>query len=259
MDADVLTAHALGCPRSALYAFPERSVPARGARRLSGLVDRRQRGEPIAYILGEREFWSLPLRVDPRVLIPRPETECLVEAALARIGEGAKVLDLGTGSGAVALAIAASRPKAHVLGADREPGCVHVARENARRLGLTAAFVVSDWCSALRASERFDVIVANPPYVAEGDPHLARGDLRFEPRGALVSGPDGLEALRQVIREAPAHLEAGGWLLVEHGHDQRTPVRSMFAERSLEEVETTRDLAGLPRVTSARRPGARNP
>ncbi len=237
-----------------MYAFPERPVSARRARRLDGWVDRRQRGEPVAYILGEREFWSLPLRVDSRVLIPRSETECLVEAALARIGREAKVLDLGTGCGAVALAIAASRPNARVLGADRDPGCVHVARGNARRLGLTATFVLSDWYRAFPAGERFDVIVANPPYVADEDPHLARGDLRFEPRAALAAGPDGLDALRQVIREAPAHLEAGGWLLVEHGHEHRSPVRKMFAAQNFEDIETTQDLAGLPRVTGARRP-----
>ena len=156
LDADVLTAHALGCPRGALYAFPERAVSTSDARRLSGFLDRRERGEPVAYILGEREFWSLRLSVDSRVLIPRPETECLVEAVLARVGDAPALLDLGTGAGTVALALAASRPNARVVGVDRDAGCLALARRNAERLGLAATFRLSDWFSALAAEERFD-------------------------------------------------------------------------------------------------------
>ena len=252
LDADVLTAHAIRSSRNALYAFPERAMRADDAGRLAGFVSRRQRGEPLAYIVGRREFWSLTLRVDPRVLVPRPETECLVEAALARIGDIATVLDLGTGSGAIALAVAASRPNARVVGVDRASGCIDVARQNAARLELTATFRQSDWFSALDPSERFDVVVANPPYVAEGDPHLAADGLRFEPRDALVAGADGLAALRRILAAAPSHLARGGWLCVEHGHDQEVAVRDLFVAHGFRDIETTPDLAGIPRVTCGR-------
>ena len=265
VEADLLTARALGCRRSTLYAFPERTVSTTRARRCNGLLKRRAEGEPIAYILGEREFWSLALRVDARVLIPRPETECLIAAALPRIADGADVLDLGTGSGAVALALGASRPTAHILGVDRDPGCIELAQENAARLGIAATFRVSDWYSAVDPTaprdpdrpgrtSRFDVIVANPPYVAAGDPHLECGDLRFEPAHALVAGPDGLEALRSIVTGAPERLVPGGWLFVEHGHDQRAPVQHLFAVSGFGRIETSRDLAGIPRVTGGRRP-----
>lgn len=254
LDADVLTAHAIGCSRDTLYAFPERAARADDARRLAGFVRRRQRGEPLAYIVGEREFRSLTLRVDRRVLVPRPETECLVEAALAHIGDAATVLDLGTGSGAIALAVAAARPGVRVVGVDRDTGCIDVARENAARLGLTATFRESDWFSAFGRGERFDVVVANPPYVADGDPHLAGDGLRFEPREALVAGVDGLAALRRIVGMAPNHLARGGWLCVEHGHDQRAPVGKLFRAHGFSDVETTPDLAGIPRVTCGRTP-----
>ena len=258
LDADVLTAHALGWSRDTLYAFPERAVGTDDARRLAGFVRRRRRGEPLAYIVGQREFWSLPLRVDPRVLVPRPETECLVEAALARIGDCATVLDLGTGSGAIALAVAASRPDARVVGVDRNTGCIDVARENAARLGLSATFLRSDWFSAFDRSERFNVVVANPPYVADGDPHLGRDGLRFEPRDALVAGADGLAALRRIVPAAPSRLVRGGWLCVEHGHDQQGAVRELFLAHGFEDIETTPDLAGIPRVTCGRAVSARS-
>ena len=254
LDADVLTAHAVGCSRATLYAFPERPVSAEQAGRLAAIVRRRQRGEPLAYIVGWREFWSLTLRVDPRVLIPRPETECLVEAALPHIGDAARVLDLGTGSGAVALALAASRPHARVVGVDRDTGCIDVARENAARLGLAAVFRQSDWFSAFARNERFDVVVANPPYVADGDPHLAADGLRFEPRDALVAGADGLAALRRIVTAAPDHLVPGGWLCVEHGHRQHVAARELFRAHGFGDVETTVDLAGVPRVTCGRAP-----
>ena len=253
-DADLLTAHAVGCARNSLYAFPERPVSTADTQRLAGFLDRRQRGEPVAYILGEREFWSLTLRVDARVLIPRPETECLVEAALGHIEDGARVLDLGTGSGAVALAVATARPDADVIGVDLDPGCIDLARENARGLGVTVQFMQSDWFSALDAGRRFDVILANPPYVADGDPHLGRGDLRFEPRLALTGGPDGLTALRHLIGAAPARLAGGGRLFVEHGHDQQASVLPLFRKSGFEDIETRRDLAGIDRVAGGRAP-----
>lgn len=254
LDADVLTAHAIGCSRGTLYAFPERVVRADDARRLAGFVRRRKRGEPLAYIVGRREFRSLTLRVDPRVLVPRPETERLVETALVHIADTAAVLDLGTGSGAIALAIAAARPEARVIGVDRDRGCIDVARENATQLGLTATFRESDWFSACGQGERFDVVVANPPYVADGDPHLERDGVRFEPRAALLAGADGLAALRHIVPAAPTHLVSGGWLCVEHGHDQLVAVRELFLAHGFEGIETTPDLAGIPRVTCGHTP-----
>lgn len=250
-EAELLTAHALQQQSSALYAFPERRVSEALARRHANCIERRQRGEPMAYIVGERGFWNLTLTVDRRALIPRPETECLVEAALARISPCTRVLDLGTGSGAVALAVAGSCPTANVEGVDCDPGCVILARRNAERLGITATFYESDWFSAVQGP--CDTILANPPYVAEGDPHLHRGDLRFEPRRALVGGPDGLAHLRQIVRQAPDYLAQGGTLLVEHGYDQAHPVRKMFQDAKFPYVETLCDLASLPRVTLGQR------
>ena len=251
IEAELLTAHALRQPASALYAFPERRVPERLARRHAKCIERRRHGEPVAYIMGERGFWNLTLEVDRRALIPRPETECLVEAALARISPRTRVLDLGTGSGAVALAVAASCPTANVHGVDRDPDCVALARHNAERLGLGTVFFESDWFFAVHGT--YDVILANPPYVAEGDPHLRRADLRFEPHRALVGGPDGLSHLRRIVRQAPDHLESGGTLLVEHGYDQAEPVRALFRSAAFTAVETLADLASLPRVTLGQR------
>ena len=243
----MLTAHALRQRSSALYAFPERAVSGALARRHANCIRRRQRGEPVAYITGERGFWNLTLAVDPRVLIPRPETECLVEAALARISSHASVLDLGTGSGAVALAVSASCPMAKVHGVDCDPDCVALAAHNAERLGISATFFESDWFSAIQGT--YDAILANPPYIAEDNPHLRRGDLRFEPREALVGGSDGLSHLRRIVRQAPNHLARGGTLLVEHGYDQAEPVLALFRDAGFEGIETLNDLASLPRVT----------
>ena len=259
-EAELLTAHALQQQSGALYAFPERRVPDRLMRRHVDCIKRRQRGEPVAYIMGERGFWTLTLAVDRRALIPRAETECLVEAALARMSRtstsdehppGTRVLDLGTGSGAVALAVATSCPTAEVEGVDCDPDCVALARHNAERLGISATFFESDWFSAVRGT--YDAILANPPYIAEDDPHIGRGDLRFEPRGALVGGPDGLSHLRRIVRQAPNHLDPGGTLLVEHGYDQAEPVRALFQGARFESIETLSDLASLPRVTLGQR------
>ena len=259
-EAELLTAHALQQQLSALYAFPERRVPDRLMRRYVDCIERRQRGEPVAYIMGERGFWTLTLAVDRRALIPRAETECLVEAAMMRISgkppmvsglpgaaPRARVLDLGTGSGAVALAVAASCPTAEVEGIDCDPDCVALARHNAERLGISATFFESDWFSAVRGT--YDAILANPPYIAEDDPHLYRSDLRFEPRRALIGGSDGLSHLRRIVRQAPNHLDRGGTLLVEHGYDQAESVRALFRGAKFESIETLSDLASLPRVT----------
>ena len=251
-EADLLAGEALGVSRATLLAFPERTVEDAARVRLERWLERRVAGEPVAYILGEREFWSLPLRVDARALVPRPETEGVVEAALERAGTAARMLDLGTGCGAIALALAAERPAATVLGVDNDPACLALARENAARLGSTARFRLSDWYAAITGE--CDVIVSNPPYIAANDPHLTQGDLRFEPQNALVGGPDGLAALRRVVGGAPARLAHRGWLIVEHGCDQGEPTRRLFRDASFGAVETLKDLAGLPRVTLGCKP-----
>ena len=250
-EAELLTAHALGQRSSSLYAFPERRVSNGLARQHAACIERRRRGEPVAYIMGERGFWDLTLAIDRRALIPRAETECLVEAALSRISGRARVLDLGTGAGAIALAVAGSHPTADVEGVDSEPDCVALARHNAEHSGVRATFYESDWFSDVRNT--YDAILANPPYIAEGDPHLDQGDLRFEPRRALVGGKDGLSHIRHIVRQAPDHLHQNGILLVEHGYNQAEPVRELFRDARFVGVETLADLASLPRVTLGRR------
>ena len=216
-------------------------------------VRRRRAGEPVAYITGEREFFSLAFRVTPAVLIPRPETELLVEAALASIPADApaRVLDLATGSGCVAVAIANERPGAQVTATDVSREALAVARENAKRHGTRIDLVESDWFAAL-AGRRFDLIVANPPYVAEDDPHLAAGDLRFEPRAALVAGPKGLDCIETIVEQAIHHLRAGGRLLFEHGYDQAPCARALLAAAGYGDIVTRRDLAGIERVSGGR-------
>lgn len=255
LEAHVLLGEAAGRPRSWLLAHPEAALTPEAVERFAALLGRRQAGEPVAYLLGRREFFGLELRVTPAVLIPRPETELLVELALAHIPVAApvRVLDLGTGSGAVALALARHRPRARVTAVDRSAAALEVARENARRLGLEhVSFLEGDWFAPLAGGERFDLIVGNPPYVAEGDPHLARGDVRFEPREALAAGPDGLDALRAIAREAGRWLTPGGLLLLEHGHDQGPACRALFEAAGFAAVQTHRDLEGRERVTGGR-------
>lgn len=254
-EAEILLAHCLGCDRTALWARPETAVPSAVAAACRALARRRAAGEPVAYLVGHRGFWTLELEVTPAVLIPRPETELLVEQVLAAFPADAPVrlVDLGTGSGAIALAVAAERPCWEILATDAAADALAVARRNAARLGLAAvAFRLGDWTQACRRGERFSVIVSNPPYVAEGDPHLAEGDLPWEPRAALVAGPDGLDAIRRLVAAAPAHLAPGGWLLLEHGADQGAAVRAILAGAGLDAVHTVRDLAGLERVSGGR-------
>ena len=254
-EAEILLAHCLGCDRTALWARPETAVPSAVAAACRALARRRAAGEPVAYLVGHRGFWTLELEVTPAVLIPRPETELLVEQVLAAFPADAPVrlVDLGTGSGAIALAVAAERPCWEILATDAAADALAVARRNAARLGLAAvAFRLGDWAQACRPGERFSVIVSNPPYVAEGDPHLAEGDLPWEPRAALVAGPDGLDAIRRLVATAPAHLAPGGWLLLEHGADQGAAVRAILAGAGLDAVHTVRDLAGLERVSGGR-------
>jgi release factor glutamine methyltransferase len=246
-EARLLLATASGLSESRLIGFPEQVLDESGEGRFRDYVARRMRGEPVAYILGRKEFYSLDLLVTPDVLIPRPETELLVERSLER--EPRSVLDLGTGSGAIALALKRHLPRARIVAVDASRAALEVARGNARRLGLAVEFLEGRWFEPVTG--RFDLVVANPPYVAEGDPHLA--DLGFEPRAALVAGADGLDAIRDICHRAPEHLEPGGWLLVEHGVGQAQAVRGLFARAGLEALETWPDLAGIPRVTGGRR------
>ena len=251
IDAELLLAHALGKSRAWLYAWPEHSAAGDVLDDFERLVAARARGEPIAYLVGRREFWSLDLAVTRDVLIPRPETELLVECALGRIpGESdASIADLGTGSGAIALAIARERPHATIVAVDASVAALDVAQGNARRLALrNIDFVQSDWFSALDG-RAFDVVVSNPPYIAAADSHLGEGDVRFEPRAALVSGADGLDAIRSISAAAPLHLRDRGWLLLEHGWDQGLSVRTLLAGRGFTHVESVRDVGGHERVT----------
>lgn len=255
LDAEVLLAALLGRDRSHLRAWPERELDADIAARFTQWVKRRAAGEPVAYLLGEREFWSLRLKVTPDTLIPRPDTELLVEVALERVADDAQwtIADLGTGSGAVALAIARERPHCRVLATDRSAEALAVAEENAAALGIgNVRFRTGNWCQAL-GEDRFQVIVSNPPYVVSGDPHLTAGDARFEPRAALQAGPDGLDAIRIIAFHARHHLEPEGWLLLEHGFEQGQAVRRLLERYRYHEVQTRNDLAGHPRVTLGRR------
>lgn len=253
LDARVLLRAALGTSDAQLAAHPER-VPGEHERaRFLAWVERRRAGEPVAYLTGEREFHSLAFKVTPAVLIPRPETELLVEVALERIAPDAacRVLDLGTGSGCVAVAIARERPRARVTAADISAAALAVARENAAAHGVDIVFLESDWFGAL-AGRRYDLIVSNPPYVAEGDPHLGVGDVRFEPRGALVAGPAGLDDIETIIERAGQYLVAGGALFIEHGHEQGARVRALLLANGFGDGATRRDLSGTDRVSGGR-------
>ena len=252
-ESELLLSAVLGRPRSWLHAHPEAVPSAAQATQFEDWLLRRAMGEPVAYLLGRRGFWTFELDVGPGCLIPRPETELLLEEALARMPVDAaiEVADLGTGSGAVAVALAQESTLARVLASDISAEALALARTNVRRLGLEARVrcVQGDWYTAT-AGACFHLVVSNPPYLGETDPHLAQGDLRFEPRQALVSGADGLEALRTLIAGAPGHLHAGGWLLLEHGADQGHAVCELMVRNGFTEVETMRDLQALERVTA---------
>lgn len=259
IEVQCLLQHVLHVSRAWLLAHSEYCLSPDEQTGYGELLQRRLRGEPIAYILGEREFFDLNLKVTPATLIPRPETELLAELALQHSPSPASgsvcefsVLDLGTGSGAIALAIAHSRPDICVMACDASASALKVARDNAQRLGIAnATFLQSDWYEALGA-QCFDLIVSNPPYVASGDPHLLQGDLRFEPASALASGTDGLHDIRRIVAGAPAHLQPGGWLLLEHGYDQAERVRELFQQAGFSEIFSTCDLSGIERVSGGR-------
>lgn len=257
LDAELLLCHAIGRDRTWLYTWGDRPCERYQHARFAALIAARAQGEPVAYLIGAREFWGLELMTSPDTLIPRPDTETLVEAALARASASAgALLDLGTGTGAIALAFASERPHWHILGVDIRPEAVALAKHNAARLGIiNACFAPSDWFSALEAYAEpptFDIIVSNPPYIAADDPHLTMGDVRFEPRSALVAGCAGMADLLHVVERARGFLTASGWLLLEHGHTQAGGVRAALGQAGYHDVESRRDLAGHERVTLGR-------
>ncbi|PJX13286.1 peptide chain release factor N(5)-glutamine methyltransferase [Halomonas sp. 141] len=254
LDAEVLLGCAAQCSRTWLYTWGDRECPTWERARFEALVAARAQGQPVAYLTGEREFWGLRLATSPDTLIPRPDTETLVEVALSRAAapEG-RLLDLGTGTGAIALALASEKPGWQVIGADIRPGAVALAERNAAALGIAnARFVLSDWLSAfLPPAEEppFDIIVSNPPYIAADDPHLSQGDVRFEPHSALVADANGMADLLHVIEAARAHLAPGGYLAMEHGYQQAASVREALLAAGYQSVESVQDMGGHERVT----------
>jgi len=253
LENRILLCHALDLTRVGLITQSERTITADEAITLNALVARRVNGEPIAYIVGRREFFGLDFAVNDAVLIPRPDTELIVELALERLPHNGRVLDMGTGSGAIAVAIAHTRTDAQVTALDVSAAALDVARANAAGNHASVRFLQSDWFDAV-GNERFDLIVSNPPYIAAGDAHLAQGDLRFEPVGALTDHADGLAALRIIIQGATAHLQHDHWLLLEHGYDQAAAVRALLQDAGYGDVQSWRDLAGIERTTGGRAP-----
>jgi release factor glutamine methyltransferase len=257
-EAELLLLHVLERPRSWLFAHATDPLAANDQAAFEALLARRVAGEPVAYLTGRRGFWTLDLEVDPATLIPRPETELLVELALERLppDQALQLADLGTGSGAIALALASERPRAQVLATDASPGALAVAARNAARHELDNVRFAEgghDWYAPLQGV-RFDLIASNPPYIASNDPHLEQGDLRFEPSTALASGMDGLDDIRRIVEGGQAHLRPGGWLLVEHGWDQGAAIRALFEATGFAEVQTVQDLEQRDRITLGRRP-----
>lgn len=250
LEARLLLERVLGKTRAWLIAHADEAPGTEAEQAFAALAERRRQGEPIAYILGKREFYGVEFGVTRAVLIPRPETELLVELSLERIPENAavRVLDLGTGSGAIAVTLAKARPQARLTAVDVDYAALAVARANASRHGVSVRFFCGDWFGAL-SGETFDLIVSNPPYVTAADPHLAMGDLRFEPQRALVGGADGLDCIRAIVARAGAHLRPGAWLLFEHGYDQAEASLALLQAQGYREVQSWPDLAGIPRVS----------
>ena len=254
LDWRVLLCHALNTTRVGLITGSERALTSDEAQRFGNLVQRRLAGEPVAYLVGQREFFGLPFEVSGAVLIPRPDTELLVELTLDRLPQGGRVLDMGTGSGAIAVSLAHTRRDADVTALDVSADALAVARRNADANGARVTFLHSDWFAALADAPPFDIIASNPPYIASGDRHLSEGDLRYEPVGALTDHADGLSALRILVAGAPAHLAPQGWLLMEHGYDQADAVRALLVSAGYTEVQSWRDIADIERVSGGRRP-----
>ncbi|WP_372998429.1 peptide chain release factor N(5)-glutamine methyltransferase [Marinobacter sp.] len=249
LDAELLLSHITGLSRTSFRAWPEREVTDAQAEAFEALVQDRVAGRPVAHLLGQQEFWSLPLNVSASTLIPRADTECLVEVALdLPLPRQARVLDLGTGTGAIALALASERSQWRITACDSVAEAVELARENAVALGLSVSVVQSAWFSGLEP-DRFDLIVSNPPYIPDHDHHLTEGDVRFEPASALVSGSDGLDDLRLIVAQAPDWLVEDGWLLVEHGFDQAEAVAGLFHARGFKDIETRQDFGDRDRMT----------
>jgi len=251
LDAQVLLAHSLGQDRTYLIAHAKDTLDTETGSRFEKLVAQRINGIPVAYLTGEQEFWSLPIRVTADTLIPRPETELLVELALEKIpGDGKFIIaDIGTGSGAIAIAIASERKDSSVIASDRSAKAIEVARQNVDRLGIDNVEFVQGETFDPFPGKKFNLVVSNPPYVPESDPHLAQGDVRFEPRSALAAGPEGIDVIRQIVEQAKDYLAPLGWLMIEHGYDQESAVEELFERAGFEEIECYRDLAGQPRVT----------
>jgi release factor glutamine methyltransferase len=257
LDAEVLLMHVLGRDRTFLRAWPERVLAAKEAERFRDLIEQRAKGTPVAYLTGEREFWSRTFSIRPGVLIPRPETELLIELALdfIPVDGPADILDLGTGTGIIAVTLAAERPRVRVIATDLSPDALAVARENAARHGgMNIRFGLGHWFDAVPENGRFDLIVSNPPYIADQDPHLRQGDVRFEPELALISGPEGLDALAAIAEAARHRLKPGGRLLLEHGYDQADALAAILAGFGYADIAHHRDLQGHRRATAARRP-----
>ena len=256
LDAEILLAYVLGKPRAYLYTWPEHIPPNPLQQAFFSLLTRRQSGEPMAYLTGHRAFWSLDLQVSADTLIPRPESELLIRLALPRLASCSQqcIADLGTGSGALALALAQERPDIVIIATDNSAAALRIAKHNAKVLELTnVIFVQVDWCSGL-AMNQFDLMVSNPPYIAADSPWLQHGDVRFEPLSALVAGHDGLDAIRRIVAQAIAVLKPGAWLLIEHGFDQGQAVSALLRDRGFTEVSSHRDYQGIDRVGVGRRP-----
>jgi release factor glutamine methyltransferase len=250
-EARLLLAAVSGLSRAAQAAHPETLLTEAAAASFRRSLVRRRLGEPIAYLLGEREFYNLALSVTPDVLIPRPETELLVDFALENLPANGSLLDLGTGSGAIALAVKHERPDAQVTGIDSSKGAIAVAQVNASRHGIDVELIQGNWFERI-PGRRFDIVVSNPPYVAEGDRHLVEGDVRFEPRSALVGGRDGLDAVRTILASAAAHLRQHGWIALEHGQGQDPEVRALLAAAGFESIFSRPDLAGIARISGGK-------
>jgi release factor glutamine methyltransferase len=256
LESQLLLQHVLDTSRAWVLSHEHDALQPNIHAAFEASLNRRLNGEPIAYILGKREFYGLEFTVTPDTLIPRPDTETLVDAALEKIprNEPRRILDLGTGTGAIAIAIASHRPQSQITAVDVSVAALAVAQANVRNLKIShVEFVLSDWFSALHG-RTFDVIVGNPPYITEGDPHLTQGDLRFEPINALAAGKDGLDCIRQIISEAPQYLNPHGWLMLEHGYDQAEKVAKLLADAQFDSVISSPDLSGILRVTSGRIP-----